>query len=87
MGCVRSVSFSILVNGEPKGIIRPSRRLTQGDPLSPYLFWLCTEDLISLLTKVNEERQVTGVIISRGGPLINHFFSTDDSILLYRAEI
>ena len=32
MVCVKTVTYSILVNGEPKGLIHPSRSLRQGDP-------------------------------------------------------
>ena len=45
MSCINSASYSILVNGVPKGDIRPTRDIKQGDPLSPYLFLICLEAL------------------------------------------
>ena len=45
MECVRSVSYSIVVNGNSCDNIIPSRGLSQGDPLSPFLFLLCAEGL------------------------------------------
>lgn len=42
MECITIMSYSILVNGEPKGMISLTRGLRYGDSLSPYLFlFLC----------------------------------------------
>ena len=38
MSCLKFVSYSILLNLLPVGSIKPSRRLRQGDPLSPCFF-------------------------------------------------
>lgn len=49
MACVRTVTYSIIVNGEPQGLIHPTRCIHQGGPLSPFLFLLCTEGLHGLI--------------------------------------
>ena len=54
METVTTTSYSILINGEPKGFITPSRGIKQGDPLSPYLYLLCVEGLSALLRKAEE---------------------------------
>ena len=72
--CISSVSYSILINGEPHGNIQPSRGLRQGDPLSPYLFLLCAEGLHSLIKKAESNGDMQGVSLCRGGPKITHLF-------------
>ena len=87
MECVRSVSYSVLINGDPKGYFHPSRGLRQGDPISPYLFLLCAEGLHALLTRATVSRQLKGISISRGGPKLTHLFFADDSVLFCRATL
>nr|XP_023906708.1 uncharacterized protein LOC112018414 [Quercus suber] len=60
MVCVRSVTYSVLVNGEPMGVIHPSRGLRQGDPLSPFLFLLCIEGLHGLINKAANNGDIHG---------------------------
>lgn len=63
MECITTVSYYFLLNGEPLDIIRPTRGIRQGDPLSPYLFLLHTEGLHGLLSKAAKLGSIRGVSI------------------------
>ena len=65
MQCVSTVTYSILLNGEPQGFIQPSRGLRQGDPLSPFLFLFCAEGLNALLCKAAEDNEIRGLSLCR----------------------
>ena len=65
MECIIIVSYSIFVNGEPKGLIQPSRGLRQGDPLSPYLFLFCAEGLNAIFRRVTMNGDIQGFSICR----------------------
>jgi hypothetical protein len=85
--CVRTVSYSVLINGQPYGAITPSREIRQGDPFSPYFFIMCVEGLSSLLHKAECDRRITGLPIVKGGMKLNHLFFVDDSLLFCRANV
>lgn len=86
MQCVKTIYFSILVNGSPKGPILPSRGQRQGDPLSPYLFLLCSEGLVFLLKQSATTKCLEGVKVCRGATSINYLLFADDSLIFCRAS-
>ncbi|KAF5449709.1 hypothetical protein F2P56_030126 [Juglans regia] len=86
MQCVSSVKYSLLVNGDPQQHLIPFRGLRQGDPLSPYLFILCTEVLGKMLDEAERKGYITGFPFSRGSLKVNHLFFADDSLLFCKAN-
>ena len=86
MTFITSVSYQVLINGEAKGTIKSSRGLRQGDPLSPFLFILCTEVLISHIKQAENTKTITGMKITRESPAISHLLFTDGSLFFCRAE-
>lgn len=82
MTFVRTVSYSILINGQPFGKIHPS-----GDSLSPYFFIVCAEGLSHLLNWAEQDGQITRLPITRGGMKINHLFFANDGLLFCRANM
>ena len=85
--CVTTVSYSILVNGEPKGMIHPTRGIRQGDPLSPFLFLLCTEGLHGLINQASLSGEIQGYQLCRNSPKLTHLLFADDSLLFCRATV
>ena len=84
---ITSVSYSVLMNGVASSYILPSRGLRQGDPLSPYLFLLCSEGFTALIQKAAQTNCLHGVRISRGAPMITHLLFADDRLLFCNASI
>lgn len=87
MMCVKTVSYSVLINGEPKGKIFPTRGLHEGDPISPYLFLLCAEGLSAMFQREARMGQINGVLVCRRVPQISHLFFTDNSIIFCRPTL
>lgn len=85
-GCVKSVSYSLLINGNIKGNIFPNRGLRQGDPISLFLFILCSEFLSKLLNKEKTNGCLHSIKIDRGAPAINHLMYADDLLVMCRAN-
>ena len=86
MKCVTSVSFSIRVNGVFSEEFKPSRGIRQGDPISPYLFLLCSEGLSCMLKSIGPLYVSRGVRVSRYSPWISHLLFADDCLIFTQAS-
>ncbi|XP_010495441.1 PREDICTED: uncharacterized protein LOC104772536 [Camelina sativa] len=86
MYCVSSVEYRVLLNGQPNGLIVPERGLRQGDPLSSYLFILCTEVLIANLRKAEADKRITGIKVANKCPPITHLLFADDSLFFCKVD-
>lgn len=76
-----------MLNGQPHGLISPTRELRQGDPLSPYLFLLVIEGLHAIFRKAEEKGDISGVSLCLAGPQISHLLFADDNLVFCRASV
>lgn len=85
MKFISLVSYSFLHNGEEFGCVIPKRGIRQGDPISPYIYIMCVEDL-SLIIRCNDEcGLIHGCKIARRAPAISHLLFADDCYLFFKA--
>ncbi|KAL4347887.1 hypothetical protein GQ457_17G013650 [Hibiscus cannabinus] len=82
--CIKTISFTVRINGCFSQEFRPQRGLRQGDPLSIFLFLICTQTLFALLTAEQYSSDLVGLCASRNGPRINHLLFADDSLIFIR---
>ncbi|RVX11275.1 LINE-1 retrotransposable element ORF2 protein [Vitis vinifera] len=79
-GCLSSVSYAVLVNGNAKGWVKASRGLRQGDPLSPFLFTIVADVLSRMLLKAEERNVLEGFRVGRNRTRVSHLQFADDTI-------
>ena len=82
MGYVTSFSYSVLINGQSFGLIKPERGICQGVPISPLLFVICTEALVHILQLAENNYKVCGIQFNGCGLTINHLLFADDTLLV-----
>ena len=79
-GCLSSVSFAVLVNGNAKGWVKASRGLRQGNPLSHFLFTLVTDVLSRMLLRAEERNALEGFRVGRNKTRVSNLQFADDTI-------
>jgi hypothetical protein len=86
MGMVRSVSFSVLLNGNKLEEFKPTKGIRQGDPISPYPFLLVAEGLSCLLKINDQSSHLGGIKVAPSAPPVNHLLFTNDSLLFFKGS-
>jgi hypothetical protein len=86
MSCVTSVTYAVLVNGEPTNFFHRGKGLRQGSHCHHCYSSLVMEGLSILLKKGKVTGKLTGVKVAR---IVNilHLFFVDDVLIMSRASI
>ena len=79
-GCLSTVSFAVLVNGNAKGWVKASRGLRQGDPKSLFLFTLVADVLSRMLLRAGERNLLECFRVGRNRTSVSHLQFADDTI-------
>lgn len=86
MLCVSNVTNSVMLNGQPGGIIEPSSGIQQGNPISAYLYLLCAEGLSSLINYAKMAERINGFKVARGSIPITHLFFVEKIAYLFARQ-
>ena len=84
MCCISTVKFSILINGSPSDFFGSSRRIRQGDPLSPLLFNVVMEALSRMLDVATAAGQFSGFSVGSTlstSVMVSHLLFADDTLI------
>ena len=87
VGCLRSASISVLVNGSPSSEFIPQRGLRQGDPLAPLLFNIVAEALNGLMREAVQKNIFRGFLVGTNNVEVSILQYADDTIFFGEASM
>jgi hypothetical protein len=86
MECITTVWYSVHFNNVSLESFEPTRRLHQGDPLSPYLFLFVADGLSNLLQNEINHGHLQELHICRRASGISHLLFANDTLLFMHAS-
>lgn len=84
---VRSVTYTLLMNGQTHERIVPECDIWQGDPRSPFLFILCAEALVHVMNRAELQGDITDMKLTNNCSSIQHLLFADGSLFLCQATL
>lgn len=66
MGCVKSVAFVVIINGQSGSKFKPSRGIRQGDPISQNLFLFVSDVFSQMISKAVDSNVLQGINLAIG---------------------
>lgn len=86
MQCISTVTYSYLINDSVYGKVTPYRGIRQRDPLSPYIFIICSQVLSGLCDNAGKVGSLQEIRVARGSPRVNHLLFADDTMFFTQAS-
>lgn len=87
MQCVFTITYAISINGKMGSVFKPTRGLRQGNPLSPFLFFICSKGLSTLMRLAVKDGLLKEAKTSRNDLQISHLLFANYYILFGMATL
>ncbi|KAL0322782.1 UNVERIFIED_CONTAM: hypothetical protein Sangu_1897500 [Sesamum angustifolium] len=84
MLCVRSVTYSFMLNGNSLALLNRREAFVKETSL-PLLFILCAEGFSCLLQAKEHNGDIRGVAVARRAPKVSHLLFADDTLIFCQA--
>lgn len=86
--CIATTSFVVMVNRGPSTFFKASRRLRQGDPLSPILFIMVMEALNKLIEQSRNLNLIKGINVGKEKNIeISRSFFAIDTLIFCQPDV